>query len=222
MKNGVQKLVFGSTSEVYGKNPKVPLVEDSDRILGPATVDRWSYSVSKSAGEHLCNAYFKMHGLGVVILRYFNVYGPRAGDSDYAGVVSVFIRNVLRDQPPLVHGSGLQTRCFTYVRDAVEATVRAAEIPGAVGESINVGSSVETTILKLAEMIIELSGNESLHPRKVPHKQAYGLSYEDIDIRVPSTVKSENILGFRASTSLRDGLADTIASSRAEMLKLEA
>jgi UDP-glucose 4-epimerase len=222
LKNGVQKLVFGSTSEVYGKNPKVPLVEDSDRVLGPATVDRWSYSVSKSAGEHLCNAYHKMRGLSVVILRYFNVYGPRAGDSDYAGVVSVFIRSALAGNPPLVHGSGLQTRCFTYIRDAIEATARAADVPEAIGESINVGSSVETTIVELAERIIKLSGNNSLRPRKVPHKLAYGLSYEDIDRRVPSTVKLERILGFRASTSLDDGLAETVASSKAETLKLEA
>jgi UDP-glucose 4-epimerase len=163
-----------------------------------------------------------MHGLGGVILRYFNVYGPRAGASDYAGVVSMFIRNIVRDKAPLVHGSGLQTRCFTYVRDAIEATARAAEVPEAVGETINVGSSSETTILELAEMIINLSGNTNLRPRKVPHQQAYGLSYEDIERRVPSTVKLENILGFRASTSLHDGLAETIAWSRAEMLKLEA
>jgi UDP-glucose 4-epimerase len=163
-----------------------------------------------------------MHGLGVVILRYFNVYGPRAGNSDYAGVVSVFMRNILRGQPPLVHGSGLQTRCFTYVRDAVEATMRAAENPEAIGESINVGSSTETTILELAEMIIELSGNSSLRPMKVPHEQAYGLSYEDIPRRVPSTVKLEKILGFKASTSLHDGLAETIALSKGHAIKLEA
>jgi UDP-glucose 4-epimerase len=206
----VTRLVFGSTSEVYGRNPRVPLVEDSDRVLGPATVDRWSYSISKSAGEHLCNAYFRNYGLPVTILRYFNVYGPRGGISDYAGVVSVFIRNILRGEPPSVYGTGLQTRCFTYVRDAIEATVRAGEADEAIGQTINVGSSHETGILELAETIIKVAGRTGLRPKIVPHKEFYGESYEDIERRVPSTLKSDKILDFRPSTSLQDGLGETI------------
>jgi UDP-glucose 4-epimerase len=210
VKNHSARLIFGSTSEVYGRNPRMPLVEDSDRVLGPATVDRWSYSISKSAGEHLCNAYFKMHGLPVTILRYFNVYGPRGGISEYAGVVSVFIRNVLRGEPPSVHGSGLQTRCFTFVRDAVEATVRATEADEAIGETINIGSSHEIRILELADAIIKIIGRTGLRPKIVPHEEFYGRSYEDIERRVPSTLKSDKILNFRLSTSLYDGLKETI------------
>jgi UDP-glucose 4-epimerase len=210
VRNGVKKLIFGSTSEVYGKNPKMPLSEESDRVLGPATVDRWSYSVSKSAGEHLCHAFSKKYGLAVTILRYFNVYGPRGGASDYAGVVSLFIRNVLRGEPPLVHGSGLQTRSFTYIRDAVEATIKAAESEEAIGETINIGSSHETSILELANTIIHLAGKKDLQPKMISHEDFYGDSYEDIERRVPSTEKSEKLLGFIPSTSLRDGLKETI------------
>ena len=188
----------------------MPLVEDSDRVLGPATVDRWSYSISKSAGEHLCNAYFKMHGLPLTILRYFNVYGPRGGISDYAGVISVFVRNILRGEPPSVHGSGLQIRCFTYVSDAVEATVRAGEADEAIGETINIGSSRETTILELANTIIKIAGRNELRPKVIPYKDVYGQSYEDIERRVPSTFKSDKILDFRASTPLDKGLKETI------------
>jgi UDP-glucose 4-epimerase len=210
LKHKAKKVIFGSTSEVYGRNSRMPLVEDSDRVLGPATVDRWSYSISKSAGEHLCNAYFRMHGLPVTILRYFNVYGPRGGTSDYAGVVSIFIRDILRGEPPKVHGSGLQTRCFTYVRDAVEATIRAGETDEAIGETMNVGSSHETRILELANTIIEIAGTSGLRPKIVPHEEFYGQSYEDIDRRVPSTLKSDKILNFRPFTSLHDGLRETI------------
>jgi UDP-glucose 4-epimerase len=194
----------------------MPLEEDSDRVLGPATVDRWSYSISKSAGEHLCNAYFRLHGLPITILRYFNAYGPRGGVSDYAGVVSVFIRNILRGEPPIVHGSGLQTRCFTYVRDAVEATVRAGEADKAIGETINVGSSYETTVLDLASTIIKIAGRTGLRPKIVPHQEFYGVSYEDIERRVPSTLKSYRILDFIPSTSLQDGLRETIEWFRSE------
>jgi UDP-glucose 4-epimerase len=224
LKHHTKKVIFGSTSEVYGRNPRMPLVEDSDRVLGPATVDRWSYSVSKSAGEHLCNAYFKMHGLPVTILRYFNIYGPRSRMSDYAGVVSIFIRSILRGEPPIVHGSGLQTRCFTYVRDAVKATVKAGEADEAIGETINVGSSHETRILDLADTIIEIVGKTGLRPKIVPHQEFYGESYEDIERRVPSTLKSDKVLGFTPSTSLQDGLRETIewfrsvnSSSRSEV-----
>ncbi len=209
LKHKVKRFIFGSTSEVYGRNPRIPLREDSERVLGPATVDRWSYSISKSAGEHLCNSYCKQYGLAVTILRYFNIYGPRGGTSDYGGVVSIFIRRVLNDERPLVHGTGLQTRCFTYVGDAVQATIRAAESDKAIGETINVGTSHETKILELAETIIEQAGKAGLKPKRIPHKDFYGESYEDIDRRVPSTVKLAKLLDFKPTTPLKEGLTET-------------
>lgn len=219
LSDGIQRIIFGSTSEVYGRNPRVPLSEDSDRVLGPATVDRWSYSVSKSAGEQLCNGFFKKHHLPVTILRYFNVYGPRSGTSDYAGVISVFIRKVLCGESPQVHGDGNQTRCFTYVRDAVEATIRAAEAEDAIGETINVGTSEETSISELARMVIRLVGKPDLQPVMIPHEEVYGKSYEDIQRRIPSTAKLLRVLRFKPSTSLLDGLTQTILWSTSEISK---
>ena len=102
-KKDVSKLVLASTSEIYGKNIDMPLKEDAERILGATSIDRWCYSTSKALDEHTCYAYYRQYGLKTVILRYFNAYGPRQECSDYGGVVSIFIRCTLTDQPPNVH-----------------------------------------------------------------------------------------------------------------------
>jgi len=207
----VKRFVFASTSEVYGKNPKVPLTEESDRILGPPLIDRWCYSSAKALDEHLCNSYFRRFELPVVILRYFNIYGPRQETSDYGGVVSIFIRRVLQDEPPLAHGDGTQTRSFTYVSDAVDATIRAASEKEAVGETFNLGSQRETTINELAEAVIKLTGKYGrLKPRHVPHKEFYGVWYEDISRRVPDITKAKKILMFEPKVTLEEGLRKTI------------
>ena len=113
-----KKVVFGSTSEVYGRNPKVPWREDDDRVLGSTRIDRWCYSTSKAVGEHFCFAYHRM-GLPVTITRYFNVYGPRLDRIDVGRIITIFMGQVLRDEPLTVIGDGTQTRCFTYIDDAV-------------------------------------------------------------------------------------------------------
>jgi UDP-glucose 4-epimerase len=208
---GVKRLVFASTSEVYGKNPNVPLREDSDRILGPPAIDRWCYSTAKAVDEHLCNAYFRRYRLPVVILRYFNTYGPRQETSEYGGVVSVFISRVLQDKAPLVHGNGNQTRCFTYVADTVNATIRAAEEENAIGETINVGGTCETTVNQLAQTIITLCGKSGrIEKRHIPYEESYGPWYEDIPRRVPDITKAHRILGFQPTIDLENGLKMTI------------
>ena len=108
------KVIFSSTSEVYGKNAQIPFQEEADRVYGPA--DRWCYAVSKSAAEYLCLG-FARRGLPLVILRYFNVYGPYADSSSYGGVAARFIDQALAGEPLTVHGDGSQTRCFTYIDD---------------------------------------------------------------------------------------------------------
>lgn len=210
LREGVERFVFASTSEIYGKSERVPLKENGDRVLGATSIDRWCYSTSKAADEHFLFAYYEAHGFPMVILRYFNVYGPRQETSDYSGVISIFIRRVLRGEPPLIHGDGEQTRAFTYISDAVEATVLAASKKDAVGEVFNVGSREEVTINQLARMIIELSGNEFIEPKHIPYEEFYGTSYEDIRRRVPDVEKAERILGFKAKTPLREGLKKTI------------
>ena len=155
-----KRVVFSSTSEIYGRNPAVPFDENGDRVLGSTLIDRWCYATSKAAGEHLCFAFRRM-GLPVVVLRYFNVYGPRLDQMDRGRVVTIFMGQLLRGEPLTVIGDGHQTRCFTYVADAVQATVAAGVAAGAEGQVINIGTDEETTLRRLAELMIELGGGTS-------------------------------------------------------------
>ena len=202
-----KKVVFTSTSEVYGRNPKVPWDEDDDRVLGSTRIDRWCYSTSKGVGEHFCHAYRKM-GLPVVIGRYFNVYGPRLDKIDVGRVLTIFIGQLLRNEPVTVIGDGSQTRCFTYIDDAIRATVAAGLKPEAEGEIFNIGTDVETSIKELAELMIKVSGAKS-RITFVTEESVYGESYEDIQRRVPKVAKMNRILGVRAETSLENGLRET-------------
>lgn len=203
-----KKIVFSSTSEVYGKNPSIPFREDSDRVLGPTTIDRWCYSTSKAAGEHFCFAYHKM-GLPIVVTRYFNIYGPRLDKIDVGRVITIFIGQILRDEPVTVIGDGKQTRCFTYVDDAISATMAAGLKEEAVGQAINIGTNVETTILELAETMIKVSGAKSKIVF-VPQEKIYGNSYEDVPRRVPDNTKMKKILGVDPKTPLEEGLKKTL------------
>src|SRR5439155_10930831 len=155
-----RKVVFASTSEVYGRSEQVPFDEDGDRVLGSTRVDRWCYSTSKAAAEHLCFAFGRM-GLPVVVVRYFNVYGPRLDRMDRGRVITMFMGQLLRGEPLTVIGDGSQTRAFTYVADAVRATVEAGLRREAEGWAINVGYEEEITIRELAARMIKLSGSPS-------------------------------------------------------------
>ena len=203
-----KKVVFSSTSEVYGRNPKVPWSEDDDRVLGSTRIDRWCYSTSKAVGEHFCFAYQSM-GLPVTVVRYFNVYGPRLDQLDVGRVITIFLGQALRDEPLTVIGDGKQTRCFTYIEDAVRATMAAGIGPGTDGEVFNIGTDVENTVLELAEQTIAVSGSRS-RIEFVPQAAVYGASYEDIGRRVPDVTKMHAVLGVRAETPLGDGLRRTV------------
>jgi UDP-glucose 4-epimerase len=210
-KEEVQRFVFASTSEVYGKNTSVPLREEDERVLGSTSIDRWCYSTSKALDEHACLAFHRLHGLKTVVLRYFNVYGPKQECSEYGGVISIFIRRVLNNEPPQVLGDGQQTRAFTYVDDIVDGTIRAAQEKNAVGEIFNLGSEREISILGLAELVIELAGKKKhIKPVFVSYEDFYGASYEDVRRRVPDISKAKRVLGFEPKVSLEDGLRKTI------------
>jgi UDP-glucose 4-epimerase len=203
-----KKVVFSSTSEVYGRNPRVPWREDDDRVLGSTRIDRWCYSTSKAVGEHFCFAYHRM-GLPVTVVRFFNVYGPRLDRLDVGRVITIFLGQAFRGEPLTVIGDGRQTRCFTYVTDAVAALVAAGVTEGTDGEVFNIGTDVETPIDELARQIIRLTGARS-ELRLVDQASVYGESYEDIPRRVPDVTKMREILGVQAETSLEDGLLHTI------------
>jgi UDP-glucose 4-epimerase len=210
-----KRLVFASTSEVYGKSRDTPFREDGDRLLGSTEIDRWCYSTSKAVGEHFCFAYGKL-GLPVVIVRFFNAYGPRLDRIDVGRVITIFMGQLLRGEDLTVIGDGKQTRAFTYVDDAVLALIRAGTLPEAVGRIFNIGSDRETTILELAEAMIRARPGTGSKIRLVRQEQVYGDSYEDIPRRFPDITRMRTILGVEPQVPLEEGLRRTIDWFRAE------
>ncbi|WP_081841031.1 NAD-dependent epimerase/dehydratase family protein [Alicyclobacillus macrosporangiidus] len=202
-----KKLVLASTSEVYGRSEQIPFREDGPRVFGPVHADRWCYATTKTLDEYLSLAYAKL-GLAVTILRYFNIYGPRANQSRYANVIPSFIRCALNNEPLQVHGTGEQTRSFTYVSDCVGATV-AALAPSANGAVINVGTEDEVSINALAKTIIRLSGSRSAIVH-VPYEHVFGPGHEDVSRRVPDATRARQLLNFHPRVTLEDGLRKTI------------
>lgn len=203
-----KKVVFASTSEVYGKSEDLPFKESGNRLLGATSTHRWCYSSVKALEEHLFLAAFK-EGLPVTIVRYFNAYGARAKAGMYGGVVPKFITAALHGQPLTIYGDGKQSRCFTYVLDSVKATTKAIA-NHCDGQIINIGSSRELTINELAKKVIELTGSNS-PICYVPHEEAFGEGFEDMQTRIPSTSKMEQLLNMKADTDIDDGLLETIS-----------
>ncbi|MGA0064871.1 MAG: NAD-dependent epimerase/dehydratase family protein [Ilumatobacteraceae bacterium] len=203
------RLVLASTSEIYGKTTKMPMAEDDDRVLGSTNVHRWGYSTAKAIDEHLALAYAD-RGLPVSIVRYFNSFGPRLDPRGYGSVVANFMRQALDGEPLTVHGDGTQTRCFTFVDDTVDGTMRAGFRDEALGGVFNVGNDVETVIADLARMIIDLTGSKST-VELVSYEKRYGPRFEDTKRRVPSLVRAREVLGYSPTVALRDGLQRTLA-----------
>ncbi|HBV97889.1 MAG: hypothetical protein JL50_07625 [Peptococcaceae bacterium BICA1-7] len=206
LKGSGARIIFSSTSEIYGKNPTLPWKEDADRVLGHTPVHRWAYSTSKAAAEHMLWASAAAYGLEAVVLRYFNLYGPRQLPHL---LVPAQIKRALQGEELLVYDGGRQTRCFTYIEDAVSGTLAAAISPLAPGEAFNIGSTVETGVEEMTLLIGSLAGL-SFNIRKVSTAEIYGNVYEDIPRRVPDAGKAAGILGWRAGTPLREGLLKTI------------
>jgi len=213
LKHG-KRVVFSSTSEVYGRNPKIPWREDDDRVLGLTSIDRWCYSTSKAIGEHFCFA-FSRRGLPVTVLRYFNVYGPRLDAIGCGRVVTVFVGQALRGKPLTIVGDGSQTRCFTYVSDAIAATVAAGLVSESIGGVFNIGCDTEVSIRMLAEEIIRMASSPSNMTFVAP-EAVYGPSYEDIPRRVPDIGRMRDVLGVTPKISLDEGLKRTIEYFREE------
>jgi UDP-glucose 4-epimerase len=221
------KSVLASTSDVYGRNPKLPFGEDDDSVIGSSKVARWSYAVSKLFDEHLGFAYQEAYKIPVTVLRFFGSYGPRHHLSWWGGPQAVFIDAVLNDQEIPIHGDGLQTRSFTYVTDTVEGIYAAIVKPEANGEILNIGSTHEITILDLARTIKRLANTPSpLKLSFVPYESFTAGKYEDVRRRVPDITRSERILGVKACVKIEEGLAQTIEwqrhAPRPSMPSLEA
>ncbi len=197
-KAGVRRVVIASSAAVYGDSNALPL--DEAILPGPLS----PYAASKSADELYAAMYTRAFGLEVVALRYFNVYGPRQRpDSMYAAAVPIFIRRRLDNKPVTVYGDGKQTRDLIFVRDVAQANLMAAEHPAAPGQVFNICTGRETAILDLLDVLDTLCPGS---PAPVFAEPRPGDIYKSLG----SPAKALNLLGFRADTSLRDGLKATL------------
>ncbi len=210
-----RKILVTSTSEIYGKNSGGPLAEVADRILGSPAVVRWAYSTAKAVDEILANAYHKERGLPTIIVRLFNTVGPRQSPA-YGMVIPRLVRQAVSGAPLSVYGDGTQTRCFAHVKDVVDALLRLLDHESAVGQTFNVGSSDEVSILELAKLITELTESTS-GVDLIPYAEAYEQGFEDMTRRVPDTTKLRELTGWEPRRTLDDILRETIAEARADL-----
>jgi UDP-glucose 4-epimerase len=213
--NKKKKLVIiASTSEVYGKNVEVPFREDADLVMGPTVKHRWAYACSKAIDEFLALAYYKEKKLPVIIVRFFNTVGPRQ-TGQYGMVLPSFVRQALANEPITVFGDGTQSRSFTYIGDVVGCLMRLVKERRAVGEVFNIGNKQEVTILRLAEMVKELTGSAS-EIVFIPYDKAYEAGFEDMPRRVPDLSKVHALVGYEPKVQLQEIINNVIEYFRAQ------
>jgi len=203
------KIVFTSTSDVYGKNPALPFSEESDLVLGPTNIKRWAYAASKIFDEHLLFAFQEKHKVPISIIRYFGGYGPNQNPTWWGGPQSVFIDAVLTGKPMEIHGDGTQTRSFTYVSDHADGTTKVIESDKAIGEVFNIGNTREIKIVDLAKLIWKISGQKGEAPLKFIPYTSFSGKYEDVKRRIPNISKAKNLLGFEPKVDMEEGLKIT-------------
>ena len=202
-------VLIASTSEIYGKNDKVPLSEEDDRIIGHPLKSRWSYSEAKAVDESLAYFYYLENKLPIRIVRFFNTVGPRQV-GHYGMVVPRFVSAALKNEPLSVYGSGDQIRCFCHVDDAVRALLLVMDSDKAVGEVFNVGNNQQITIMELAKKVIELTGSSSTI-EKIAYEKAYPEGFEDMQRRVPDISKIKQVLGWTPEINLDQIIKDIAA-----------
>lgn len=203
---------LASTSEIYGKNENTPFREDSDRVLGAPTLNRWAYSTSKAVDEYLAFAYYAEKGLPCVVGRLFNTVGPRQSPA-YGMVIPRLVQQALASEPLTVYGDGLQTRCFCSVVDTVRAILLLIAEPLAVGQAFNIGSTEEVSMAALAERVRAEAGSQSEIVR-VSYEDAFGAGFEDMRRRVPDITKIHGVVGWEPSVDLAGILKATVAGCR--------
>jgi UDP-glucose 4-epimerase len=203
-----KRLLFTSTSEVYGKNSAGPLSEDADRILGSAFKSRWAYAIAKGFGEALAHGYYRDCQAEVIVGRLFNTVGPRQ-TAAYGMVLPRFVRQALAGDDLTVYGNGTQARCFTHVADAVQALLLLLDNDDAVGHLYNVGTQTRTAVIELAGRVIERTGSES-KIRLIPYDQAYGEGFEELGQRTPETRAIRELTGWEPTRTVDDAINDVI------------
>jgi UDP-glucose 4-epimerase len=202
------KTLLASSSEVYGKNPKMPLSEDSDRVLGSPQIARWSYSEAKALDELYAFELHKKISFPVTIARFFNTVGPRQSGS-YGMVLPRFVAAALSNQPLIVYGDGTQSRSFCSVTDVVDAIETLMDSKATIGQAFNIGSPVEITITELANKVINLTNSKSQITYK-PLTEVYGENFEEPQRRVPDISKINRSVGWQPKKNL-DGVILEVA-----------
>jgi UDP-glucose 4-epimerase len=202
-------VLSASTSEVYGKNNKVPLSEIDDRIIGHPLKSRWSYSEAKAVDESLAYFYYLKNQLPTRIVRLFNTVGPRQ-IGNYGMVLPRFVSAALNNKELEVYGSGDQIRCFCHVNDAVRALLLVMDSDKSIGEVFNVGNNEQITIMELAKKVIEITGSHS-SIEKIPYEKAYQEGFEDMQRRVPDISKIKQVLGWEPEINLDQIIKDIAA-----------
>ncbi len=211
-----RRLLFASSSEVYGKLNQAGLTEDADRMLGSPAKSRWSYAIAKEFGEALACAYAHECGAEMTVVRLFNTVGPRQA-SAYGMVLPRFVRQAMSGEPLTVYGDGGQTRCFTDVRDVVRGITLLLGNDAAVGATFNIGSHRPTPVLDLARRVIAQTGSSS-DINFVPYGQAHPEGFEELGNRAPDTSALSELTGWGVCWALEQTIDSVIAYERREAL----
>jgi UDP-N-acetylglucosamine/UDP-N-acetyl-alpha-D-glucosaminouronate 4-epimerase len=206
------RVLFSSTSEVYGKHTNGALTEQDDLIFGSPSKGRWTYAIAKTFGEALIHGYHGRRGVDATVVRLFNTVGPRQ-TGQYGMVLPRFVRQALRGEDLTVFGNGGQTRCFTHVRDTVAALTLLSEADEAQGRTFNIGSSTPIAVIDLARRVIERTGSDS-GVVLVPYEEAYGDGFEELGTRRPDTTALRDLTGWEARCTVDDAIDDVIAYER--------
>jgi UDP-glucose 4-epimerase len=201
-----KRIIIASTSEIYGKNPKQPLSEADDRVVGAPQKIRWTYSDAKAIEEAMAFALHQEKKLPVTTVRLFNTVGPRQSGR-YGMVVPRFVQAALKNEALTIYGDGTQSRVFCHVDDAVAAIAKIAATDATIGEVFNVGGSGEVSIKELAERVIATTKSQSVITY-TPYSDAYPAGFEDIQRRVPDISKIKQAIGWAPTKDLEAIIRD--------------
>jgi UDP-glucose 4-epimerase len=204
--NYKKRILIASTSEIYGKNPKQPLNESDDRVVGSPQKIRWSYSDAKAIEEAMAFSLNQEKGLKVTTARLFNTVGPRQS-AQYGMVVPRFVKAALNNEPINIYGDGTQSRVFCHVADAIEALLILVSTDKTINEVYNVGGTGEITIKHLAETIIRQTNSNSTI-EYIPYEKAYAPGFEDMQRRVPDITKIKEAIKWQPQRDLAQIISD--------------
>jgi UDP-glucose 4-epimerase len=204
--NYKKRILIASTSEIYGKNPKQPLNETDDRVVGSPQKIRWSYSDAKAIEEAMAFSLNQDKGLKVTTARLFNTVGPRQS-AQYGMVVPRFVKAALNNEPINIYGDGTQSRVFCHVQDAIEALLALVGTGETINEVYNVGGTGEITIKQLAETIIKQTNSKST-VEYIPYEKAYAPGFEDMRRRVPDISKIKEAIKWQPQRDLTQIISD--------------